>query len=574
MAITVYKPISEVSGITYQLVSGGDLEPNTTYYFIVIAYAHTYFSPVYGTERGDGFHSDISEEISFTTTTAERSVQINWVNPPEHTTDTRYQILITKTSGDYTNSGGYGVTSEQVGNLITDGSIGFLLTYESEEIYMIHSIQSTNTQTIPNHLGIICVDIDGGVYTNPLKNIIDAIINAGFGDYISYEYDYYLTIKGWIRTTGTGTGSGIFYGKTINFYKGGLKLFNPNFKMIFGLWLDDIKKADYTQGCSLDFVNSRSVLSADYQNTLSISGCKITYDKSRNKTINENKYIVYYFGTEGSQFIVRWIDGIKDSIIGTDFRGTLGDIKDLKIRYSNNWSDYNNYRLDIVKNATLSYRNMVRWYNCKLLDNSYFRHLKIYQPSNGNIYRTYFYNCYYPNYEDNIPEFAYSLIIPQSDSYTQHHYGLNIKVSDEDGNPLSGATISLKDKNNDDGIFIEYENTIDKDVTGNEYTGSVLTDVNGEINYYLKSYKVILNPENIEIGTLITNTIKIDYYPYKIVIEKDGYETHIITLLTILRETNISVVLKKQVPLMIDNTGKVHIKTNPKNIGNNREFLI
>jgi len=574
MAITVYKPISEVSGITYQLVSGGDLEPNTTYYFIVIAYANTYFSPFYRTERGDGFHSDISEEVSFTTTTTERSVQINWVNPPEHTLNTRYQILITKTSGDYTNSGGYGTTIETVGDLMKDGNVGFLLTYESEEIYMIHSIQSTNTQTISNHLGIICVDIDGGVYTNPLKNIIDEIINTGFGDYINYEYDYHLTIKGWIRTTGTGTGSATFYGKTINFYRGGLFINNPNFSMIFGLWLDDINKADYTQGCSLDFVNSRAVISASYQNTLFINGCKITSDKSRNKTNSENKDITYYFGTY-SQIINRWIDGIKDSIIGTDFRTTYGDTKDLKIRYLNNWSDYNNYRLDIMRNATLSYSNMVRWYDCRLLDNSSSgKHLKIYQPTNGNIYRTYFYNCYYPYYEDNIPVFSYNLTIPQSSGYTQQHYGLNIKVSDENGNPLSGVTISLKDKNNDDGVFIEYEQTIDKDVTGNEFTGSVLTDVNGEISYYLKSYKVILNPENEEIGNNITNIIKIDYYPYYITIEKDGYETHTTTLLTHLRETNFDVTLKKQVPLMVDNTGKVHIKLNPKNTGNNREFLI
>jgi hypothetical protein len=119
--ITVTVPVSTPTGLQSTLLDGGSLEAETTYYFIVIAYDYNVYSP---NSTYQNYHSAISEESSFVTTATKKSVKINWINSAGAT---RYQILVTKVSGDYTGSAGYGTAEETLGS-ITSGVTGYTIT--------------------------------------------------------------------------------------------------------------------------------------------------------------------------------------------------------------------------------------------------------------------------------------------------------------------------------------------------------------------------------------------------------------------------------------------------------------
>lgn len=558
MAITVTLPISAPTNLTSTPVAGGSLLANTTYYYIIIAYSETAYS------ASPFYHSPISIEASFTTDAINKSVKINWSNIPEHTAATRYQILMTTASGDYTNSGGYGTAAENVGT-INSGVVGYTITALSTEIYVIHSIQLRNSFVgdINRSLGIIKISLTGtGAYD--LKNIYDAIVASGFSSYAYFdEYNFYL--KGWIVSEGTVTGNLTVYAKRLVFIKGGLVGLNPNFIMQFGGWLDNLRGADNGKNCSIDIQNSRDAIRTPYTNAIKIYGGMVTACHSQKTSLVENKSTGYYTNTKGGGngqlCIGNQINEWKEVMLDIPLRSVQSDTKDLKVSAWNNWSNLNNVRLKVLNDTALPYYGGGKFYACEFtvaVNNP------MYVPGGTPpIYYTDFYDCnwlstqawrYWTNYGN-----------VKSDNYTQYNYSLNFKVTDNNGVSIDSANISIKDKENNAATWIQHDTTLDKLVTGTINNTDKLTNSNGLIDtYYIKSYKVNLAPDNTIASAACTNIVKTIYYPFSIRISKVGYETQTIILETLLKKTDLIIALKPIVSIRKDIEGNLYKALTPE----------
>ena len=111
--ITWTPPYGKVNNLTATLQPGGNLAPNTTYYF-----------RVYATNTGNTIHGEVSDEVSVTTTTTDLSVKLDWDLVAD---DPYYAVCKTTTSGYYVGIdkqvrgavGGYNYTVDNVTNTYT-----------------------------------------------------------------------------------------------------------------------------------------------------------------------------------------------------------------------------------------------------------------------------------------------------------------------------------------------------------------------------------------------------------------------------------------------------------------------
>ena len=545
--ITVTLPVDAPYNLNSTLQLGGSLDPYTTYYYIVIGYDQTYYSP--RSTSVFNYHSPISAESSFTTTDTYKSVTINWNNSVGAT---RYQILVSETSGDYTDSGGYGTSLETVGS-ISDGLIGYTITALSTENYVFHSIQLVNpfVGDINMSLGLLKVDFSGTA-SHTLEQVYTAIVDAGFSDYVSYDEATFI-LKGWFYSGGTDAGSLMVSQKTLVFLKGGIHNGNPNYVMRFGAWTSDIIGATYTQGCRIDILNSRYPLRGLYSGNIQIYGSIISVLDYRKNDLTENMKIGYFIG--GSQlYLSGYVDEMKDSIIGFKGRGIYGDIIDLKWAQGNNWGNGKHIRLRIYDSANMPYTHTGggKFYASKFLQSDILRN---YEFNDGNVDFTNFYDSEFPNYPDGmVNSILYGNLKEvnnwQSLNYFDFHYSIIAKVLDVEGNPLENVTVSAVNNLGEPIKWIEHDGTLDRVITGNEYVTDRLTDETGTIDYYVKSYKVTLNAshtDNVTDPDKSTNTIKTNEYPFTITLAKEGYVTSSVKLNTLKEKTNILATLEKPI---------------------------
>lgn len=522
MSIAVTLPVEAPTNLQATLLDGGSLAANTTYYYIVIAYDQTYYSP----RDSDifSYHSPISTEASFTTTTTKKSVLINWDNS---TGATRYQILLTTVSGDYTNSGGYGTASENVGS-ISDGVAGYTITALSSEVYVIHSIQLVNSFVgdISRTLGILKIDFTGTA-THDLQDVYDAIVSAGFSDYVNYDESRFV-FKGWFISSGSDAGSLVVEKKSLVFLKGGIHCGNINYIMRFGKWTSDLVGANYQYGCKIDIQNSRYPIRSKHAGVLQIYGSMVTFGHSRKTNLTEIKTNGGYTG-ELNIYLSSYIDEIKDNILGSLGRSINGRIVDTKWGQGFDWGRDCNIRLKIYEAGVLPYFAGGKFYACNFV--TFSTPLSTWVPNATCGYFTDMYDCLFPNYPDEMIQYPYFYYVGlqapdyQSNNYVNFNYTLAIKVLDIDGVPIEGATISLKDKDGNPVTWIEHDGTYDKLVTGNTFIADRITGASGEIDYYVKSYKISLNPENTDHPTSY-DIIKTDSYPFTLTISKAGYQTY------------------------------------------------
>lgn len=541
MAITVTLPIAAPTGLSATLQNGGSLLPNTTYYYVVIAYSTIYLTA--NIDNAGTYHSPISTEGSFTTDTVNKSVKINWTNVSGAV---RYQVLLTKTSGDYTASGGYGgIAGDSIGN-ISDGVTGLTITSISTSNVACHSYQMKNNLlgNLPKHTGTIQVDFSGSSNYTDLKTVYDAIISAGFSDYVYYDgYNFYL--KGFF-TSSSGTGSLVVYAKRISFLRGGL-VNTGTFVFQFGRWISDIYGADYYNGCDIDVCFSRKAFFSRTSNTLRLYGCRYSYGKSLLTTIPETLSFIYYMGG-ASDMVSYYVDGFKDSIISSGLRSYTSNVIDAKFSYKNNFGNEYHNRAKILDMVLLPYSTTPKgFYNCNFVSNAA---LQFYSGVGGG-YNTSGHNCnfydnLFPYFPNNMVDIGYlkytSLDVsdPTSNQYITIFHSINLSIIDDTGTTVSGVTIQAIDGNNDPAVWVEHDGTIDRYTTGNTYTTDRISDSNGKIDYYLKAYKLELNPANTTYP-ISYDTIKTNYYPYTIIVSKEGYETSQI-IINPLNERKISIV--------------------------------
>jgi len=321
-------------------------------------------------------------------------------------------------------------------------------------------------------------------------------------------------------------------------------------------------------------------------NKITLNNCLVLYNPSSfsHSTVYTSNNGVFW-NNSPSNAIVGYIYG--DNVFcGTQrFNSSYGDEVTSYINLKTN----NSYNVGIVRNKSflptsnqqlnqVSYDNTI-FENCSLFT--------IYQAGanidTGNEPDRYIYkNCYIFKSDNRNEHIRFYTYKPDSEFiYT----GLNIDTDEEDNKKIISNTVAgfvefyfyrevkIKVKN-ENGDTIEGVNINAIDNQYNTYSG--LTDINGElIIEYLEQKTKYLKTDGI-----ITN-YNSDYYTYyngiDLIISKYGYETETVENVDNYRDKgyiNLPISLKKQVPLMVDSSGKIHIKMNPENIGNNREFLI
>jgi hypothetical protein len=521
MAIGVTLPIIAPSGLESVLVSGGQLDVDTTYYYVVMAFDAFDCTPNAQIAAQRCFHSPISEEGSFTTSGSELSALITWTNV---TGATNYQILVSETSGDYTASKMYGTVAENVGT-ITDGSTGYTVTALGTDTYAHHSCQIVNQ--LPGQfnkdLGLIKVALSG-TEAHDLQDLYDAIDSAGFSDYVYWDGGQF-TLKGSITVDGSDAGTLTVLGKKVSFVRGVLSNLNPNYIITFGAWGSDETGATYSQGCTVEFGNARYPLWGASTNNVRFYGTLVKgLGKASNLTENSN--IGYYHG--GSAMTIRgYVEEYRDAFMGLVGRGTFGDVKDLKWNESNNWSGGAKIRLLSTSHTSSHGWATGKFYNCKFtttdwLTNGYYDY--------SAQYNIRFYDCTF-SYTDNlIPlnKLRYTSTTQawefgaQGEWFFWFYNTFKVTVIDETGVALSGVEIAAVDVDGNPATWVENDDTFDRKITGTEYTTNRFTDSSGQIDYYLESYKMNLDPDYSGTSPSIAS-IRYAKYPYNITFTKLGY---------------------------------------------------
>ena len=584
MTINVTLPLDKPTGVTATIQEGGNLEADTTYYFVVLAWDNDgYLSSTSGAHLAT--HSPISDEGTFTTTSTHKSALINWTNSVGHDTDTRYEILISKTSGDYTDSNSVGTkpTIERLQADITDGTTGFTVTdlqTGDTQNFVIHSCQLANPYlfNIDRDLGIIKIDLVSG--TNTIDDIYDAIVTAGLSDYVYYDGNIFV-LKGIITSSGTSSGTTNITKKTVVFLRGGIFLENPNYILRFGQWLDDERGANQNAGCVIDVHNTRWPIQGRSEGVLRIYGSRITASELAITSETQIVYdAAYSHPTRHPVSMIgrSWISEYRQNIIGMPFRDySSGSVKDTTFNVTNNYGSATHYRVNIISSGVnLPYASVTRFYETTWSGTT---QLQRYMASGVHLaWSCYFYNNNFPLTANNVPTGRWRTPNALGETVTAEdclYWEIKLKIIDEDGNPIENATVSLKDKDNNDGEWIEFDTEdIDKDITGNEYTGEVQTNVNGIVNYYVLSTRFTLDPDYDVTGTLNHDfVITESFYPYTIKVSKQGFETQTIYLENFTDKVESVCVLKKAIDVMPILSGGVAIKADPTNSTKDRELL-
>jgi hypothetical protein len=576
MAITVTKPVAAPTGLSATLQTGGSLDASTTYYYVVIAYSTNYLAPSAYTIQN--YHSDLSVESSFTTTATELSALIKWTNVSGAT---NYEIFITKTSGDYSASFSQACGSQYLSSSITDGTTGYTVTTETGSIYVCHSAQYIGTLPggLNKDLGIIKINFSGSD-DHDFDDMIAAIDSAGLSDYYNWD-GYTFVLKGWMVTDvgTTETGSFSTTGKNFVFVKGGLHARQQYFKFTFGTWLTAQNIPGQNSVCNLEFLNARYPFRAVYTDSeaLNVYGGVISGSRADNYlSLSGGRNGGYYIG--GSQlYIAGDVSGFKYCDFGLNLRGTAGTLRDVLFGQGNNFGNSPYIRCKCHRDANMPYKKGGAFYATEFLNPT--DDLSFYGGSHvNNGYYTDFYDCIFPftNGEINQGDFYYSSISAAqglySDCYVTIHYSLNVTIQDINGNPIQGVTVSAKNKNGEECTWTEHDGTSDKLAVAT-YTTPRTSDVNGQVDYYVKSYKISHNPENTGEGNSY-NIIKTEEFPITFTFSKSGYESVQVVLARLNDQFSGIVTLNKSVPVMVGTDGRSAVKVNPKNIGANRDKII
>lgn len=569
MAINVSLPVSAPTNITASIQEGGGLLADTTYYYIMLAYNDDYYSPQWSSTTRWIYHSPTSSEGSFTTTADSRSVEFSWDNIPEHDSSTHYQMLLTTSSGDYTNSGGYGNITMEV---LPEVTSSYLIVSESTSDRVLHSIQLVNNlvQNIDKHLGILKVDLSEAGNTT-LQEIYNEITASGYDDYVYYD-GFNFVLKGSFEATGTTAGSFTIKRQNLIFIKGILVNNNPNFIMTFGEWVSDDYGADYIEGCSVDIQNSRYPIGST-NDTIRFYGCQVSLSRSIVKTLTENLNTSYYYNAAtGQGYFSGNITEMRDNIMGNRGRGiqTGITVQDLKWLEANNWSGGIKLRLRIMGvesthgwNETYS-----KFYDCKwvnggsgVVDN--YTYTSLDPPC-----ITRFYDCEFPYYSgsDNVIGTGsirhVNLKVENEWSSLNNnlfHNSLYCKVIDVNGNLIESASVNMVDQYGSQSVWIELDGSYDRLISGNEYSSSVYTDNNGEMEYYTEVYQVYLNPD-FSGSEQTYDSVRLEHYPFTLTVSKPSYDDYVTRVNLTQPKNKILVTLKKSKDVLTTTSGNVAVK--------------
>jgi hypothetical protein len=262
MSIFITSPINKPVNVTATLQAGGALLANTTYYVRVAAKSFNTY-PAYSTPSTQCLWSLGSVEISFTTTTTQKSALISWNVVIGAAC---YNVYCSKVSGEYFNCRfGNGNNMTTVTNSYT------IIAEPSASAGINDSFAIPSTDKIPGNINRetanIFISITG---TETIDSIYTGIVGAGYSDYVFYD-GFKFVLKGGIDITSTITSQLIIENKFIQILQGCIRNGNPKCVMTFGS-IHQTQKHPY-YGCiiALSYESSMFTDNIKMYNTL-ISG--------------------------------------------------------------------------------------------------------------------------------------------------------------------------------------------------------------------------------------------------------------------------------------------------------------
>jgi hypothetical protein len=462
--------------ISAELVEGGDLSPNTTYYFA--AFAGIKSSGAYG---GNSI-SPASNMVTITTTETHKSIKIIWgilESPTTHTfirwdTDSLQDEngeYIPQESRKFTALGWSGNSGTEVTlTSLSEQSVSYALLTHPELSILPEYLDSR----INRKKGICKLTITG---TETYENLINTIRNSDHNDMFIINNNSFTTL-----CSIYGTGSLTFENKNIKFLY--TKNLNPNINFNNSLIFSENKSQ--SGGNYGNFYNCSIRINNNYQYSFKndYSNIKISGDRELllhngiNSDLDLSYDLIKYYSTEKIRELTNMTYRNKSVYL---YR--FSSIKDT------NTDIYNNYFENCGTRDLLLYASSSGYLSEGVTDDS-----------NYNIYNSY------SNRESKLPLVSY---VDQS-SWTgvsrvkaKLFYTQYFNITDKFGNPIDQAKIIIKDSNN---------TTISE----------IYTDINGSVDYNLMTHLIEYDETN-------ANGLRSKYHyqgPFTITVSKYGYYSY------------------------------------------------
>jgi hypothetical protein len=277
---------------------------------------------------------------------------------------------------------------------------------------------------------------------------------------------------------------------------------------------------------SPDAVNLGSFISPE---GIQMYGCISTVGNSRITSQIEKKSTGYYNGGS-QQYQGGYISEFKGSNLGNNLRGNAGDVVDVIFGQGNNFANGAHIRCGVTRYANLPYFAGGKFYECEFLVPTTINMYTSTANNEINAYYTDFYDCTFPHYTDGqvqYPHMRYSNLddVEYSWNHVKINQSVKICVKNIDGVVISGVTASLRDKDDNLVEWIEFDKNDNKKVTGNVFIEDRVTNVDGNVEYYVNFYKTYLDPNFTIYSTQYSiTTIKDNYYPFTLTLSKFGYD--------------------------------------------------
>lgn len=552
MAVTV-TAVTPPTNLVATLQVGGSLAANTTYYVVGFAYESKYRTPLTTTYLDRlGCHSELSQEVSFTTTDTHKSVMLNWTNGGA---GAHYGFLLSTIAGDYRNTNAYGHADHiyYMAEYVLDGGVGYTITAVSSSIKVVHSAQLNNDIVfgLSKNAAVIKCYLSGSE-TLDLGDVYQAVIDAGYGSSVHYD-GYNFALKGFLIADSEDDGELVVERKNIVFFKGGVKHQSNSYVIRFGRWLSDVAGADYIYGNKIDIQNVHQPFSSSVGDLFHLYGNSIMSGSSRLALLDETLYDSYYNGA--GAYLSSQVQEIRDNMLGVSLRNITSPVYDLKFKQLNNYSNYRYVRCTMLAIVRMPYRQGGLFYDCKWL--TFPVAFQVYNA--GGFATSGYYSDLYDNvfdgYPDGMLDYPYvnfrSSSVPTSNQFLRVHYSINLSIQGKDGTPMSGVIVSAYDCDGNPAVWQENDGTDDRLSNGVTHNESVVTDANGEIDYYLESYKIEVHPDNTDTGD-IYNVLKTNKYPYTLVFHREGFKESSITITKLNKKVEGRVVIEPyEVPVNV-----------------------
>jgi hypothetical protein len=477
MAVTVNAPLDKPV-VTPTLTADGSLAQNTTYYVRVMANTNS--------DLRYASRSRVSDEVNFITDTTNLSASLSWTAP---TGATNYWVYVSTVSGSYFSKCQQAYNSGITATTYNLTSINNQTHPYNDGCIIWNRPDSEIPTGITKENGRLTVDFTG---TTTLKDIYDAIVAAGYSENCTYDGQNFV-LYGSFSLTGSTTTTMTQYAKCLTFLEGTIAGANANATLTFGV-VNSTTWAG-TSGCAFFLPNSANHLYGFTYGTLNLYGCKLS---GLGGYFSATNYSIPYIGINATTPTVN----LTGSIL-TNFAifVTKKSLSDLVISGCDYEVYANQTRLEVRSGRMVVYGSGLTLTDCIIRNGTGSGWSgSDYQVANVAVYPISV-NPSFPNRTDSIPK-----IWCQSGAYMDFYFNLSLTVQTISGTAISGATVTIVDKNG-------------SAISGSPFT----TDANGNIAPNIYSYKIGRNAASWE-----QDDYKTDYSPHTVTISKSGYITKVI----------------------------------------------